>query len=287
MADVLGDPTFYLILIVMVILGVVTFYEIKFIRKRRMERDAAKVQMDDTYNQIITSRAVSRALKQQGKDTKEADLALVEADTAFSRGSYVEAKAASERAKELLRTAKERPAPEQNLESLPGPAPAEKKEEGCELPFQEAKKMPRNFMESKFMICSVRDEAAEAERAGKDVSIAQDSLRLADDAFQAERYTEALKHALRAKKSLEPREEAAPPAKGKDLASVERVPSAVVVKAPVSKCSSCSSPLDPADMFCAKCGGKVERDIRCPRCTNPVKVEDAYCRKCGLPLRSD
>jgi predicted amidophosphoribosyltransferase len=40
-------------------------------------------------------------------------------------------------------------------------------------------------------------------------------------------------------------------------------------------------------MFCAKCGAKVERDIRCPRCSNSVQVDDAYCRKCGLPLRSD
>ena len=292
MADLLADPMFYLTLIVLVILGLVTFYELKFMKRKRMERDTAKAQVDDIYNQIVTTRAVSRALKDQGRNTKEADMAILEADTAFSRRNYVDAKAAVERGKDLLLKTRSEPAPVPQLESLSSQAPVEekeeRKEEACELPFQEVKKMPKNFMESKFMICSVKDEAEGAERAGKDVSVAKESLKLADDAFASEQYTEALKHALRAKKSLEPKEEPpSGPTKFKEVDSMGRVPSAMVVKAPVSKCSKCSTELEPGDMFCAKCGTRVERDIRCPRCSNKVSVEDAYCRKCGLPLRSD
>ncbi|MCU0861407.1 MAG: zinc-ribbon domain-containing protein [Methanomassiliicoccales archaeon] len=61
----------------------------------------------------------------------------------------------------------------------------------------------------------------------------------------------------------------------------------MLVKPLASKCAKCQTELDSGDMFCAKCGAKVERDIRCPRCSNSVQVDDAYCRKCGLPLRSD
>ena len=293
MADLLADPMFYLTLIVLVILGLVTYYELKFMKRKRLERDSAQAQVDDIYNQIVTTRAVSRALKDQGRNTKEADMAILEADTAFSRRNYVDAKAAVERGKDLLVKARNEPAPMPQLESLSPEAPEEerkeeRKEEVCELPFQEAKKMPKNFMESKFMICSVKDETEAAQRAGKDVSMARHSLRQADEAFALEQYTDALKHALRAKKSLEPKEEPpSGPTVVKEVGSVEKIPSAMVVKAHASKCSKCSTELDLGDMFCAKCGTRVERDIRCPRCANKVSVEDAYCRKCGLPLRSD
>jgi tetratricopeptide (TPR) repeat protein len=288
MADLLGNPSFYVLLIVLVILAVLTYFEMKFVKRKRLERVEAKARLDDIYNQIVTTRAVSSAIKSQGRNTKQADLALLEADTAYTRGNYTEAAAAAERAKELLRKARNEPDPSMQFEAMAQQSVQEKVPEECEVPFQETKKLPKNYMESKFMICSVRDQAEKAARSGADASEAQDSLRLADEAFAREDYTEALKSALKAKKALEdegpaPKEQAGM----KDLASIEKVPSAVVVKPNVSKCEKCSTDLDPEDMFCSKCGTRVERDIRCPRCANKVKVEDAYCRKCGLPLISD
>ncbi|MEM0448328.1 MAG: zinc-ribbon domain-containing protein [Methanomassiliicoccales archaeon] len=289
MADVLADPTIYAIMIILVILGAVTYYEIKIIRKRSKERQIAQIQVDSVYNQIVTSKAVSNALKRQGRNTKEADLALLEADSAFSRHNYSEARAALERAKELLRTAKEQQPAKMELKSveeIAAPGDTNKEEKSCEVPFQEVRKMPKNFMESKFMICSVRDELEGAERGGKDVTSAKESLEQAERAFAAEEYTEALKYALRARKILqEPKDDEK--RSQSNLDSVEKVPPSVVIQPPPSHCAKCQAELDPGDIFCSRCGTKIDRDIRCPRCSSKVRVDDAYCRKCGLPLRSD
>jgi hypothetical protein len=287
MADLLSEPIFYIVLIVLVVLSVVVYFEVKYLRRKRFERAEAKAKVDDVYNQIITTRAVSNAIKGQGKSTKEADLAILEADTAFSRGSYTEAKGSVERAKDLLRMAKEQQEPPKKIDPQPKQS-KDKPTEVCEVPFQETKKMPKNFLESKFMICSVKDEVEASARAGTDVSMARDNLRMAEDAFAREDYTEALKGALRARKSLEGGEtQAKERTVIKELPSVETVPAAVVLKPNLSKCEKCSNELNPDDMFCPRCGARIERDIRCPRCANKVKVDDAFCRKCGLPLRSD
>ena len=295
MADLLSEPIFYIVLIIVVVLSVVVYFEVKYLRRKRFERAEAKAKVDDIYNQIITTRAVSNALKGQGKNTKEADLAILEADTAYSRGSYTEAKGDVERAKDLLRKAKAQQEPSKQIAPKPEPSidsglerSKEKPAEVCEVPFQETKKMPKNYMESKFMICSVKDQVEASARAGVDVSTARDSLKMAEDAFAREDYTEALKGALKARKSMEGGEaQAKEKTIVKELPSMEKVPSAVVLKANLSKCEKCSTELNPDDIFCPRCGARIERDIRCPRCANKVKVDDAYCRKCGLPLRSD
>lgn len=283
----LSDPTLYIVLILLVVLSAVAYFEIKYLRRKRVERAEAKAKVDDIYNQIITARAVSNTIKGQGKNTKDADLALLDADTAFSRGNYTDAKAAVERAKGLLRDAKK-----EDLSIQPKPLakkPSDEKiQEKCEVPFQATKKLPTNYVESKFMICSVKDQINAAGSSGTDVSVAKDSLKIAEEAFGREDYTVALKEALRAKRALESEQTSTERnSVGTQLPSIEKVPSAVVVKAKVSKCEKCSTDLDPDDTFCSKCGAKVERDIRCPRCGNKLKVEDAFCRKCGLPLRSD
>ncbi len=287
MADLLSDPTFYIILIFLVILTAVAYFEIKFLRRKRIERAEAKAKVDDIYNQIITARAVSNAIKGQGKNTKMADLAILEADMAFSRGSYTEARAAVDRAKTSLREAKKEETPPKP-EPLVKPQEVQKAQEPSDVPLQEMKKLPTNYLESKFMISSVKDQIEVASKHGIDTTVAKNGLTAAEQAFAREDYTEALKGALKAKRVLEsgvPNMGGSPSPIG--TTSIEKVPSSVVVPAHISKCEKCSAEMDPGDMFCSKCGAKVERDIRCPRCANKVKVEDTYCRKCGLPLSND
>jgi hypothetical protein len=287
MADLLGTPTLYVTLILLVVFSVVAYFEIKYLKRKRVERAEAKAKVDDIYNQIITTRAVSNAIKGKGMNTKEADLAILEADTAFSRGNYTDAKASVERAKGLLRETK-KDAPSAPTEVSTQQQIKEKLPEKCEVPFQETKKLPTNYLESKFMIGSVKDQVDAVARSGGDTSIAKDFLLLAEDAFARQDYTEALKDALKVKKALEGGQiTIKEDAKANEKSSIEKVPSAVVVHAHLSKCAKCSTQLDPDDMFCPNCGAKVVRDIRCPRCANKVKVDDAYCRKCGLPLLSD
>ena len=285
--------TLLILLIASIILGVVSYYELKFIRRKRREKAEAQAKIDDIYNQIITSQAVARALKAKGHRTKDADLALIEAEAAYGRNSYTEAKSALDRAKSLLEKAKMEEEPLAQLIPLE-PAGASdiagnNAPEDLEVPFQEVKKLPKNYMESKFMISAVWDVIQTAQGSGKDTSTAKENLEAANAAFDQENYTEALKYALRAKRSMETTEEkpAVNETKVKAQEGTEKIPPTVIVKANTSKCASCGAELAGDDLFCAICGKKVERRILCPSCSVEVKPTDAFCRKCGMPLRSE
>ena len=283
-----ADPTLWIILILVVIFSVVVYYEWKIIRRRRLDKDEAQIQVDDIYNQIITTQAVSRALKGQGANTKVADLALIEAEAAWQRRNYTEAKGATERAKTALKDVKATQDPLLSLASVKAVESSKPTEENLEVPFQEAKKLPPNFMESKFMISAVRDEIESKEKDGVETALAKDNLRVAEAAFEKQDYTGALKFALRAKRSLEPEVDICPPSKTKtiDLTGTEKIASTKVVRQGSIKCAFCNADLESDDLFCRKCGKKVELRILCPSCNKEVGPDDAFCRKCGMTLRS-
>lgn len=289
MALELGDPMLWVIMIVIVIFAAVVYYELKIIRKKRKVKTDQQVQVDDIYNQIITSQAVARALRERGSDTRAAELTLIEAEAAYQRRSYTEAKSAAERAKSLLKDAKPANDLLSSLATVKAADSEGERREDLEVPFQEAKKLPQNYMESKFMISSVKDEAEEQEKAGKDVSAVRQNLAAANEAFGRADYTGALKYALRAKRGLEPEVDICPPAEAKvtDLAGTEKIPMTKVVKQAAIKCAFCGTEMESDDLFCRKCGKKVELRILCPQCDKEVAPDDAFCRKCGAPLRND
>jgi len=288
MAVDLGDPTIWLVLIIVVIFAAVVYFEFKVLRKRHAAKIEAQIHVDDIYNQIITTQAISRSLKGQGANTRSADLALVEAEAAWQRRNYTEARGAIDRAKTFLKDVKITSDPLQSLTSVKEANRTDLPEESLEVPFQEAKKLPPNFMESKFMISSVRDEVELKRREGADVSKAEENLVQAEAAFGGQDYTAALKFALRGKRALEPGSDLCgpPEAKTMDLTGTEKIPSMKVVKQAVIKCAFCNADLESDDLFCRKCGRQVERRILCPKCNKEVDPDDAFCRKCGATLRS-
>jgi len=288
MADDLGNPAIWIVLIIVVIFAAVLYYELKVIRKRQAAKIEAQVQVDDIYNQIITTQAVSRALKGQGATTRTADLALVEAEAAWQRGNYTEARGATDRAKAFLKDVKITSDPLQSLTAVKEANKSAPTEENLEVPFQEVKKLPPNFMESKFMISAVRDEIELKKKAGSNVTVAEENLKQASGAFDGQDYTAALKFALRGKRALDPESDLCGPSETKktDLAGTEKIPSAKVVKQAVIKCAFCNAELESDDLFCRKCGKQMERKILCPQCDKEVAPDDAFCRKCGATLRS-
>lgn len=287
------ELTIITILVAVVILGIVTYLELKLIRSKRHAKDEAMASLDDIYNGLVTTKAVSSSLKERGFNTKEADLMLVEAEASYSRGNYTVAKETVEKAKRKLQESKEdeKIRPFQKIidsknEEMPRAGQ-------CEVPFAETKKLPKNYMESKFMICAVRDYIAEAEKAGKDTSIAKDHLKSASDSFDKEDYTEALKMSLRARKVMEGQHpsETASPAKqvSRESIGLQRIEASKPARASehdnASKCPNCGSRADEDDTFCRKCGTKIVQKLKCPSCGTESKEGDVFCRKCGAQLK--
>jgi tetratricopeptide (TPR) repeat protein len=196
----LSDVDLIILAVLGIILAIVVFLELRYFRSKRKNRVDHKITQDDAYNSIQTTKAVAEALKARGRNSKEANLLIIEAEAAFERGNHLYALESINKAKDLLKSAKEEKA--DPVASIVSKVGVKSGEEKCEVPFQEARKLPKNYLESKFMICSVRDILEQSGAKGKN-SAAEENLKQADESFQREDYTEALKLALRAKRALD------------------------------------------------------------------------------------
>ncbi len=280
------DATTIITFVLLVVLAVAVYYEIRFIRSRK-KKGPDTSSIDDTYNQIITTRAVSQNLKKKGNDTKDADLLVIEAEAAYDRGNYAAARNSIDRAKVALQHVKplpnaieeepKHPIKETAFERSGPDAPYI--EPSYEVPFQKAK-LPKDYIESKFMICSVRDDVARMKAEGSDVSQIESSLDQAQQLFDQQKYTDSLRFAMKAKHALE---EPSPPVARPP--AHERMPEAAPEKK-IEYCKKCNALIDEGDTFCRRCGAKVERIPHCPSCGAEAAGDDVFCRKCGNQLRS-
>ncbi len=48
------------------------------------------------------------------------------------------------------------------------------------------------------------------------------------------------------------------------------------------RCPQCGAPLGARDVFCGKCGTRIE--YVCPQCGTVLEPEDVFCGKCGARL---
>jgi hypothetical protein len=203
------------------------------------------------------------------------------AEAAYQRKDYLMCNELAEQARSTLRQTKagceidtfeeiaSRPA-EPDTEQIP--------------PFQETKKLPQNYLESKFMIECARMSIDTASKQGSDMVEAERMLAIAMEHYDRTEYTEALKHALRAKRTAEGQKvsvqpETRPPEAGKEE------PKAPIEVPGKADCGNCGQPVDESDNFCRKCGTKIVRVPRCPSCSSEVDEGDAFCRKCGAKLK--
>jgi ribosomal protein L40E len=282
----LAESDLIILAVLGIILAIVVFLELRYFRSKRKSRVDRKILQDDAYNSIQTTKAVAEALKTRGRVSKEANLLIIEAEAALQRGSHLYALESINKAKELLKNAKEVAAdPVASIVAKVG----NKGEEKCEVPFQEARKLPKNYLESKFMICSVRD-ILEQSGAKERNAIAEENLRKADEMFQKEDYTESLKLALRAKRALDGGADSIGPMENKPVttdAHVERLPpQPKSLRGPSKNCVRCGTGLTDEDVYCRKCGLKVDRSPKCSACGEKLAEEDIFCRKCGNQVKN-
>ena len=270
----------------LIALSVIAWLELRYIKGRRVDADST-VEQDHVYNSLATYKAVSDSLRAQGRDTTEADILLFQAESAYRHGQYLDCKELSGRAKTALRNApqKEAPSPpsqpkeiiresepaevQADPPSSPRTAPSEAAAP-AEVPSLKAKKMPCNYLESKFVIettKSMLDEAPEQQREA-----ARSMLDDADACFEEADYTDALRHAVKAKKLLEGCEEAAPAVK-----ECGAPPSEDMIA-----CAICGAAMSGDDAFCFACGTPAART--CPHCSAALIEGDVFCRRCGARL---
>jgi predicted RNA-binding Zn-ribbon protein involved in translation (DUF1610 family) len=129
-------------------------------------------------------------------------------------------------------------------------------------------------MQSKFTISLAEDAIRAASKKGKDISEAQEILELSTEAFEIRDYSAALKLALRSKKCAEGIEEEG----GIIELSICDEPGKY-------ECPNCGENIKTNDIFCRKCGAKIEMKSSCPDCGESIDVHDIFCGKCGAKLK--
>jgi ribosomal protein L40E len=281
----LDTPTLVLLVILVIVLVIALFIQFRYLRPKRDDAIEIALDRDDAYNAMTTAQAVSATLKDKGRDTSGADRMLIEAELAYNRGDYLKCTDASKRAKDSLATA---PMVEGGIVPVIDSTPDQPDEPLPEQPkISEARKLPPNYLESKFMIETTKDDIDKCAAEGKDVSASVCLLDEAKMAFECKEYDVALRKSLKAKKATEISTE---PVKEK---IVEIAPPIKTVKrdivndsSKVVLCANCGAEALPDDNFCAKCGKPIERKRVCPTCKADVSEDDVFCRKCGTEVRT-
>lgn len=292
-----GEEKLIYSVILIALLAAVMYIEFGHLRKKSREAKSKSYKRDEAYNAIHTARAVMNVLQRQGKDTRAADSLLTKAKAAMVRGDYDSCIQYCESAKDELTKAKMK-APMAELE-----APGEE-EDGLELVGQRrvagGRSVPQDdtyvgtklrvegdpsYLSAKFELSTARGDVAKAEASGKEVSRAKDLLTQAENEFAAGRYSKALSLSIRAKKEVGAEQDATIPLKKEPEAVPEIRPvKQIEISREAGECKECGGPLEPEDLFCAKCGAKVPKDRTCPVCGNKPMDSDLFCRKCGARL---
>jgi ribosomal protein L40E len=164
-----------------------------------------------------------------------------------------------------------------DLDDADGPADTFIDVAGDDTNVHEVKKLPQNYLESRFLISSVQDEIDSA-RGTKDVSAAEAQLNEAKVDFEAANYNAALTHSMKARKTLE----------GVVVTTTAATPELEVAKvaavakaSEIDQCGKCGAELTKDDQFCGSCGEKAGKPSACTQCNAPLKPTDTFCRKCG------
>lgn len=279
MAD---DGTILTIVVLIVILVVVVYFELRFIRRKRDQGLDEGVAQDEAYNHILAAKAASEAISRQGKATYRADALLVRAEAEFKAGDYVKADETVKAAKDALA---------QSVDKLLAPPPVPERENEKKYVTEPetvhaVKKLPKDYLEAKFMISKAADDVAEAQKEGRDVVEATKLLEGSRAAFASEDYTMALKRSLNASKWIGqklPEQETSAEVVTEAKTIVAEKPY-LLEQAAEKKCR-CGNTLSTDDNFCRRCGAKVPRHYDCPGCGDRVEPDDQFCRRCGRTLK--
>lgn len=261
------DTNIVLLVVLFILLLFVIYFELRFMRTRNKEYVARNIVKDDAYNCIATTRSIATSLKEKGRDTKEAEAIILQAEQSYRRNNFLPAKELALRARDVLIKS-----PTVILDvPVTKPSEPEPTEEEHKT-VHEVKKLELNLIESRFIINACRDRLAEEERSGKDLGDAKAHLCLAEECYSDNRYNDALKEGLKARKLL-----------GDSPESIEAKADVHLIKVPKpeSKCPKCQAITAQDDQFCRKCGAPLGSPRTCAYCQAELAAGDAFCPKCG------
>ncbi len=272
-------PSETLILIVAVVVAAaVAFLELRYLRTKKHVKVDQYLEQDDAYNAVTTTRSVAGSLSKMGKDTAEADVLIYQAEAAYDRREFIRCLELVGKAKNALKNCKDKGLINAPVEE---PRSADKdgsKEESKAVLANECKKLPQNYLESKFIIDTVKGLLPDAYAVQREAG--QKEIDIAQARFDAGDYSEALKAALRAKRVLCP---SAPSKERVPNIPTEVIKAQAAPKGSPSGCGNCGAMMSPDDDFCPSCGTKAGLRT-CTGCHAVVTADDLFCRRCGVKV---
>jgi ribosomal protein L40E len=253
---------------------------IYFIRRWRKKMKLRKAPVgeslsDKAHNHITTTENILTSLANQGVRTAEANSILVEAKRFAVTGDYTSAIERADAAKLALIRAKR----ERDLEpAAPARQPVQEgntmvSENSEEEELVDLSKLPKNYMQAKFMLNTARDLI---QKNNVKKGEAFDYYQKAKECFDAEDFSKALSFAIKAERLLD--------SNAVDLIGEEEPEEGEEEIVEVQVCSECDAEVSPDDAFCRSCGQKLELVTCCPGCEADIEVGDKFCRKCGHKL---
>ncbi len=284
-------------------------------------REGRGVLDDRSHNQIRLGRSAAERLAREGVDVSEATRLLDRADVARQARNFEMSIELSSKAKDLLAGARTVASPAGSgvtsatvspgfpaasagtgvvtppaFSASAGPVPAV-----SATPFvgpgaangpiadspteSPGNRPPRNKMEAHFQLSLVQDEIDQARgdksrtRAFKDA----DALRTkAQAAYDAQDYTEALRLALKSRRTLGTRVEGLPVSPTMTTPAETTPEPGTAASQPTfgQKCAKCGRVASSSDQFCRGCGAPITPAV-CSACGAPLLAGDRFCGKCG------
>ena len=271
--------------------------------KIRAAKGSVVPKSDETYNAIQITRKLIQKYSSQGFDTSRSDKALKSAIELYRSNQFDAALEEINRAKKYLLESQvvgpeaQVVGRETQVVGREAQVSGRTEEEVESMEAQLKKKLPENYMQAKFQITLSEDLITEYESQGKNVDNSRKILEKAKKLFDEKNYTESLKFALKAKRALEePTEEKVEVPEVRDTSA--KVTTAtevteetykgqkiqVTVEKGVRVCYQCGASAKEKDMYCRKCGSKIEVFNYCPRCGEKVEPDDRFCGMCGTGL---
>ncbi len=280
------DTASLAVTVVGILLAVLTFFELKYLRKSSRARRVRGAKSNDelpdqAHNALITTKAIVATVGRGGIRNDDVDRLMREAQMAYDRRNYRVAVELTAQAKTRLMSLKSAQAAKGDLAKLES-SPSSGGDEPTTKELLQ-KEFPANMAPSRFAISVAESEIATGRDEGRDVSGAETLLAAAQSRFEAQDYSGALSVARQAEKTARGENagvSVASPPPASPKASTPAAPAATMGK---SNCPSCGTALRAGDTFCRKCGAKVVL-AACPNCGAELLGDDIFCRKCGTRI---
>jgi hypothetical protein len=260
---------------------------------------------DRSFNLLAIARAEAATLRRNGVDVHVAEAAIADGERALRRRDYEDATRSARRAHELLVAQRiegstaapaASPPPSRSMPtSPPGQGPAPTPNSLPDSPVAPvpaaaagepapAPRLAKNRAESRFQMSLLKEEIDAAAKEGPEGSAVTEARKGALDAqsaYDRADYTESLRLALRARRSLGARIETLPPPLTRIPPTPAPVPSAAGPSG-TEPCGTCGRPLKASDKFCRSCG-TAKVPTACAACGTPLEPGDRFCAGCGAP----